>query len=516
MPKVGMEQVRRRQIIAATKACIHREGIGRASIARIAREAGVAPGLVTHYFVDREDLLHETFRSIYREFTFDIRRRLARARTPEDRLLALLEAQIAPASLTPEAVSTWLAVYSVMREYPLLERIERDYDRRLISTMVDALRRMGHPVDEAREIAEELSIMIDGLWQNLANPVTFTAERARAFLYRYLARRLPGHVFVPPPDDARLRAVDDRRISPEAQAFLADNLPVEPFRLSRSTIAETRRQLGQIYRVEARAAARAHGVRLSRADLGGVESLRIAAPGPEVQQGTPRLFYLFGGGFVTGEPEHDLPISAALAAQTGAAVLSPRYRLAPEHPCPAALDDVLTAWRAFVREGGTFWLAGESAGGGLALALLQRARAEGLPQPAAVALMSPWVDLSLSLPSLNDGHDPTFTRANLQQAARLYAGGADPASPSLSPLFGPLDGLPPVVITTGSRDILREQAQALASAIRGAGGQAELHDWPGMWHVFEFYRAIPEAAQSLERIAAFLRRHQTTLSEDAA
>ena len=160
MPKVGMEPVRRRQIIAATKICIHREGVAQITLNRIAREAGVAPGLITHYFDNKDELLLETFRSIYRELATDIRRRLGLARTPAERLIALLEAQISPSTLTPEATGTWLATCSFMREIPLLERIERAYDRRLISNLTHELCDMGLSRHEARDIAEELLILI--------------------------------------------------------------------------------------------------------------------------------------------------------------------------------------------------------------------------------------------------------------------------------------------------------------------------------------------------------------------
>lgn len=151
-------------------------------------------------------------------------------------------------------------------------------------------------------------------------------------------------------------------------------------------------------------------------------------------------------------------------------------------------------------------MVGESAGGGLALAMLQQARREGLAMPAAMALLSPWADPGQGLPCANDGRDPTVTRRHLNDAARLYAGaGAKARDPSISPLFGPMEGLPPAIITTGSRDLLREQAHALAEALEKAGTPVVLRDWPGLWHVFEFYRALPEAAASLDEIAAFLR-----------
>ncbi len=506
MPKVGMEPVRRRQIIAATMACIHEEGIGKASFGRIARKAGVAPALIQHYFEDKETLLLETFRSIYREFTSGIRRRLALARTPEERVTALMEAQIAPSVLTPEAVNTWLAIYALIREFPLLQRIEHAYDRRFISNLSHALCDMGLAVGEARELAEELVIFIDGLWQNAANPVTFTPERSRDLLYRTLHRRLPGHCFTPPEDPAPRREAEDARLSPEARQFLRDNLPVGVMSVSAGTLPAFRENYLRLSRPEGRAAARDNKVALAHAAVGGVDSLTIR-PKDGPRPGGPRIFYLFGGGYISGEPEADLPVSAGLAARLGARVTSPAYRLAPEHPWPAAPRDALAAYRAFVAAAdGPFAVVGESAGGGLALAMLQQARREGLAMPAAMALLSPWADPGQGLPCANDGRDPTVTRRHLNDAARLYAGaGAKARDPSISPLFGPMEGLPPAIITTGSRDLLREQAHALAEALEKAGTPVVLRDWPGLWHVFEFYRALPEAAASLDEIAAFLR-----------
>ena len=510
MPKVGMEPVRRRQIIAATMAAIHKEGITRATFSRIAREAGVAPALIQHYFADKETLLLETFRSIYREFTAGLRRRLALAQSPQERVTALLEAQIAPSVLTQEAVNTWLAIYAVIGEYPLLQRIEHAYDRRFLSNLSHALRAMGLAREEARDLAEELTIFIDGLWQNAANPVTFTPERARALLYRVLHRRLPGQSFIPPADEGPRRMAEDAGLSAEAQQFLRDNLPVGSMSLSLGTVGLFRDQAQATARPEGRLAVKRHQVSLSRLSLGGVETLRITPKSKRPEKAeSPRHFYLFGGGYVSGDPEADLPISAGLAARLGAVVIAPHYRLAPEHPWPAAPQDALSAYRAFVATARQpFAVIGESAGGGLALAMLQAARDEGLPLPAAMVLLSPWCDLTGQTPVANDGWDPTITRLLLRDAARLYAAG-NLDQPAVSPLGGDLTGLPPAFITTGSRDILREQALALTEALRAAGGEVTLRDWPGLWHVFEFYAALPEAAVSLDEISAFLRRHCT-------
>ncbi|WP_333815900.1 transcriptional regulator BetI [Tabrizicola sp.] len=508
MPKVGMEPVRRRQIIAATMACIHEEGIAKASFGRIARKAGVAPALIQHYFEDKETLLLETFRSIYREFTSGIRRRLALARTPEEKVTALMEAQIAPSVLTPEAVNSWLAIYALIREFPLLQRIEHAYDRRFISNLSHALRDMGLSAEEAREVAEELAIFIDGLWQNAANPVTFTPERSRDLLYRVLHRRLPGHSFTPPEDETPRREAEDARLGPEARQFLRDNLPVGAMSVSAASLPAFRDNYLRLSRPEGRAAARDHAVALTRMSVGGVDSL-VIRPKEGLRPGAQRVFYLFGGGYISGEPEADLPISAALAARLGARITSPAYRLAPEHPWPAAPQDALAAYRAFVADAGApFAVVGESAGGGLAMAMLQAARREGLAMPAAMALLSPWVDAGQGLPCANDGWDPTVSRRHLADAARLYAGAeATARNPSVSPLHGSMEGMPPALIITGSRDLLREQAHALAAALERAGTPVVLRDWPGLWHVFEFYRVLPEAAASLDEIAAFLRSH---------
>lgn len=523
VPKVGMEPVRRRQIIAATKTCIHREGVAQITLNRIAREAGIAPGLITHYFNNKDELLVETFRSVYRELSTDIRCRLGLARTPSERLLALLEAQISPSTLTPEATATWLATYSIMRDFPLLERIERAYDRRLISNLTHELCEMGLCRLEARDIAEELSILIDGLWMNLANPVTLNPSRASRLLYRYLKLRLPHATLLPSKDEAARRVAEDAGLSAEARQFLKDNLPISPVHLSANNIFRERAQLSQLSRPEAKASVRAFGLRLSQTRLGDVETLCVTPKAlAQVSYGAldpapqPRIFYLFGGGYVTGEPEIDMPLIGGLSTRLFAIAAAPRYRLAPEYPYPAALEDALAAYRVFASVKGDFWVVGESAGGGLALAVVQAAAREGLRLPAAMALLSPWVDLTHGLPSANDGFDPTFTRRSLLDSARLYAGESDLSQAGLSPLYGKLSSLPPIVITTGSRDILREQAHALASAITAVGGQVELHDWPGLWHVFEYYRVLPEAAQSLDRIAAFLRNNVSLKQEQAA
>lgn len=221
------------------------------------------------------------------------------------------------------------------------------------------------------------------------------------------------------------------------------------------------------------------------------------------------ILYFFGGGYAQGSPFEDLPITAALADFTGARVVVPHYRLAPENPYPAALNDGIAVYRALVDASAPsrLALAGESAGGNLALAVLGRARAEGLSMPCAAALLSPWADLSNAGDSIaaNASRDPTLDPFMLEDFAAAYAAGADRRDTGISPLFGSFDSAwPPFMVTTGTRDLLMSQSVRLAEVLRRAGVGIDLRIWDGLWHVFEFYDELPEAARSLAQIAAFL------------
>lgn len=220
------------------------------------------------------------------------------------------------------------------------------------------------------------------------------------------------------------------------------------------------------------------------------------------------VLYGFGGGFVMGSPFEDLTIAAPIAAQTGARVIIPDYRLAPEHPWPAAIEDGFAVYQELAQD--RFAIVGESAGGNFVLCLMQEARQRGLRLPSAAALLSPWCDLTNSGDSLifNDGRDPTLATAEVNAAAAHYAGKHDRSNASISPLFGPFDEtFPPCIITTGTRDLLRSPSELLAKEMTAAGVAVDLRVWDEMWHVFEWDSDLPEAAASLAEISTFLTDH---------
>jgi monoterpene epsilon-lactone hydrolase len=192
-------------------------------------------------------------------------------------------------------------------------------------------------------------------------------------------------------------------------------------------------------------------------------------------------------------------------------VLFLEYRLAPEHPFPAALDDVLAAWRWLCTDqdlsARSMAVAGDSAGGGLAAALLVATRDAGDASPAAAALMSPTVDLTSSGASMTEraDQDPISTPALLRQLASDYLDGADPKTPLASPLFASLAGLPPLLVQVGTADVLLSDSERLAGAAAEAGVDVTLEIGDGLPHVFQLMLGTPEAAEATEQIGKFLR-----------
>ncbi len=247
-----------------------------------------------------------------------------------------------------------------------------------------------------------------------------------------------------------------------------------------------------------------HSLEFADVVVGGVDCLRIRSTTGGTANGS--MLYVFGGGFIVGDPETDMPVIGALAEWCGVEVIAPRYRLAPEHPAPAASDDCMAVYRELAGSGGRLLVAGESAGGNLALLTVQRAVAEGVPAPAALGLLSPAVDLRVDreLFGLVVDRDPSLSHQLMLDVAGVYAVDYALDDPAVSPLFGSMKGLPPTVLTTGTRDLLSEMTIRLARQLRRAGVEVECNVWPGLWHVFEFYDELPEAAESLREIAAFL------------
>ena len=249
-------------------------------------------------------------------------------------------------------------------------------------------------------------------------------------------------------------------------------------------------------------------VRVSEVSAGGVPAHWLTAPGTEAG---PVLLFLHGGGYELGSLRSDGELAARLGRASGMRVLFPEYRLAPEHPFPAAIDDALAAWR-WLRTGqqlspALIAVAGDSAGGGLAVALLVATRDAGQALPAAAALMSPTVDLTSSGASMTEraGQDPISTPAMLRQFAADYLAGADPTTPLASPLFASLAGLPPLLIQVGTADLLLSDSERLAAAAAHAGVDVTLQIGEGLTHVYQLLVGTPEAAQATEQIGTFLR-----------
>jgi len=232
------------------------------------------------------------------------------------------------------------------------------------------------------------------------------------------------------------------------------------------------------------------------------------------------LLYLHGGAYVSGSPATHRGIAVAFSRMARAAVLLPDYRLAPEHPYPAALDDVLATYRwlldATGQDPARLAVAGDSSGGGLALALVQALRDAGEPLPAGVALLSPWADLTASGDSIRSKSDadPWLDGPWIAPFGTLY-GGERVAEPGASPVFGDFTGLPPMLVHAGSEEVLLDDARRVVARARAAGVDASLGVHEGLWHVFQAFSGLPEARQSLRELAGFVRR-TTTVDLDAA
>ena len=253
----------------------------------------------------------------------------------------------------------------------------------------------------------------------------------------------------------------------------------------------------------------ADDIRLTRVDLGGVAGEFSLAPGSEPSR---VLMFFHGGGFCSGSivSHRRMVTEAGRAARMR--TLAVEYRLAPEHPFPAAHEDALTAWR-FLRAQGVaadaIAVGGDSAGGNLTIALINRLRAMGESGPACAWLASPWTDLMMSGASLasKDAIDPLIHKGYLEELASAYAGAADRRDPLISPLFSDLKGFPPVLIQVGSAETLLDDAVRFARAAGLADVAVTLEVWPHMIHAWPMWNArLADGRRALERVGEFVRR----------
>lgn len=250
------------------------------------------------------------------------------------------------------------------------------------------------------------------------------------------------------------------------------------------------------------------GLQVQAAELGGCPGEWLRPAGAAAGS---VILYLHGGAYITGSCHTHRGLAGHIAQAAGLDCFLLDYRLAPEHPFPAAVDDAHAAYLALHHQdpARSILLAGDSAGGGLALALALRLRDTGHPAPGAMALLSPWTDLTLSLPTHQSkaAVDPFFPdTSTLAMAAQLYAGNQSLRQPLVSPHFAPLHGLPRTLIHVGEHEALLGDAQALAANMQAAGSPVQLQEFEGMWHVWQIFAGrFAEADASVKALGAFLR-----------
>ena len=251
-------------------------------------------------------------------------------------------------------------------------------------------------------------------------------------------------------------------------------------------------------------------VTTSSGSLGGVGVVNVEAAGADQSK---VIFYLHGGAYAIGTAASSVGLASDLARRVGARLVTVDYRLAPEHPHPAAIDDAVAAYRGLLDSGvaaSAIAIAGESAGAGLAAATLIALNHAGLPQPTGAVLMSPWADLTLSGDSMSAkaAVDPALTPEGLHRRAVDYVADGDRTADLVSPIFADLTGLPPLLIQAGSHEILLDDATRLASRAARADVAVRLEVTPGVPHVFQGFAAmLDEGDAALTSAGEFLRAH---------
>lgn len=303
--------------------------------------------------------------------------------------------------------------------------------------------------------------------------------------------------------DATLPAV-----SAEARAYFAMLHETPPFGANGFDLVGLRQ--GMATRREPRDG----NVQCLLAECDGVPAQWIIAEGADPDR---RLLYLHGGGFVAGSSDYYLTMAARISAAAGCVVLAPDYRLAPEHPFPAGLEDCLRSYQwlrdhapSGVAPAHAVFIAGDSAGGNLTFASLLALRDRGEPLPAAAVAISAFADLTLTGESLRTEapNDPIMSPLCLPDFTNHYLNCISPTVPLASPAFGDYRGLPPLLIQVGEHEIIRDDSVLVAARAEAAGVEVSLEVWAGLFHVFQSHEPLlPEGRQAIERIGEFLRQH---------
>jgi len=245
-------------------------------------------------------------------------------------------------------------------------------------------------------------------------------------------------------------------------------------------------------------------------EAGGIGAEWVVAPGAALDRA---ILYLHGGGYVTGSIVTHRATAARISRASGARVLVIDYRLAPEHPFPAAVDDATAAYKWMLAQGlkpSRIAVAGDSAGGGLTLATLLALRDAKQPLPAAAVAISPWTDLEGTGESIKTkaDRDPMVAMGNLNESAKMYYAHNDPKHPLISQIHADFHGLPPLLIQVGEAEILLDDARRVAKLAKSHGVQVELEEWDEMVHVWHaFAKILPEGQQAIDKLGAFIRSH---------
>ena len=305
---------------------------------------------------------------------------------------------------------------------------------------------------------------------------------------------------IPPPSGAL--ADKPRAVSPEGIAYLQRLRKNTPFGTAGFDLKGLRAGMGL------RREPNIKGVKLIRLKIGKIPCEWVLAPGadPDV-----RLLYLHGGGWVSGSGGNYLPLAADISLAAKCAVILPDYRLAPEHPFPAGLEDCIAAHDWLIANGpsgpgpakATF-IAGDSAGGNLTLATLLALRDRKRPLPAGGIALSAATDFTLASDSLKTVHDPIISARTMPEFRDRYLEKTDPRNPLASPVFGDYRGIPPLLIQVGEHEMLRDDSVRVAKKALLDGIPVKLEVWPGMVHVFQI-RGLPESREAIEHMADFMR-----------